>query len=383
MKVCFLLRSLNYGGVETQLVVLAKGLRERGHDVLVATFYSGGPLEKELREAGVLILPLHKRGRWDILVFLLRLIKILRKERPDILHSYLYEPNLVAAMVKPILNNTKLIWGIASSWMDSTSISGLGKVSFDLNRLLSRFPAAIVSNSQAGCDYHQFVGWPVEKMKVIRNGIDVERFCPDPEARVRVRSEWGITEGQKLIGIAARLDPLKDHPIFLQAAASLAREWKNVRFVCIGDGPEDYRSTLREMGIKLGLGELLIWAGEREDMPAVYNALDIAINCSYSEGLSNVIGEAMACGVRCVVTNVGDSAWVVGGMGEVVPPKDSVALADAIQRLLNQKTYDPAQIRRRIVNELSANSLVTNTEHVLSALLKGSASNEMINLSEH
>jgi glycosyltransferase involved in cell wall biosynthesis len=137
------------------------------------------------------------------------------------------------------------------------------------------------------------------------------------------------------------------------------------------------------MGIKLGLGELLIWAGEREDMPAVYNALDIAINCSYSEGLSNVIGEAMACGVRCVVTNVGDSAWVVGGMGEVVPPKDSVALADAIQRLLNQKTYDPAQIRRRIVNELSANSLVTNTEHVLSALLKGSASNEMINLSEH
>jgi glycosyltransferase involved in cell wall biosynthesis len=118
-------------------------------------------------------------------------------------------------------------------------------------------------------------------------------------------------------------------------------------------------------------------------MPKIYNALDIAVSSSYGEGLSNVICEAMACGVPCVVTNVGDSAWVVGDMGEVVPPKDPVALMNAIERLLDHKVYDPDQIRRRIVDELSINSLVTNTEHVLSALLKGPASNEMVNLSEH
>jgi glycosyltransferase involved in cell wall biosynthesis len=375
MKILFLLRSLNIGGVETQLVVLAKGLHKRGHHVLVATFYPGGPLEDELRGAGVLILPLHKRGRWDIVRFLLRFVKILRKESPDILHSYLYEPNLVALMVKPILNNTKLIWGVATAWMDLTAISWLDKVSLELNRLLSGFPAVIVSNSQAGRDYHLSLGWPAEKMLIVRNGIDVDRFRLDPEARVRIRSEWRIAEGQKLIGMAARLDPVKDHPIFLQAAASLARKWKNVRFVCIGDGPEDYRRKLREMGIKLGLEELLIWAGARGDMPAVYNALDIAVNSSYCEGLSNVIGEAMACGVRCVVTNVGDSAWVVGDLGEVVPPKNSLALADAIQKLLNQKTYDPAQIRRRIVEQLSVNSLVINTEDVLSNLLQSPLKN--------
>lgn len=371
MKIVFLLRSLNVGGVETQLAVLAKGLRERGHDVLISAFYAGGALEKEVREAGVSILPLYSRGRWDILRVLVRFAKVIRKERPDIVHSYLYEPNLVAVMMKPILNNGKLIWGIASSWIDLASMSWVGRVVFGLNRLLARFPEITISNSQAGYNYHASVGWPGGKMCVIRNGIDVGRFCVDLEARSRVRSEWGISKEHKLVGMVARLDPVKDHPLFLQAAASVTRELTNVRFVCIGDGPEEYRRKLMEMGVELGLGDRLIWAGTRQDMPAVYNALDIAVSSSYCEGLPNVIIEAMACGVRCVVTNVGDSAWVVGDQGEVVPPRNAVALTDAIGRLLNQKTYDPVQIRKRVVDELSLSSLVSNTEHALSALLKG------------
>ena len=104
-------------------------------------------------------------------------------------------------------------------------------------------------------------------------------------------------------------------------------------------------------------------------MSAVYNALDIAVSSSYSEGLSNVIGEAMACGVPCVVTNVGDSAWVVGDTGEVVPPKDPVALKNAIERLLDQKAYGPAQIRQGIVDRLSVSNLIANTERTLNALV--------------
>ena len=106
-------------------------------------------------------------------------------------------------------------------------------------------------------------------------------------------------------------------------------------------------------------------------MSAVYNALDIAVSSSYSEGLSNVIGEAMACGVPCVVTNVGDSAWVVGDTGEVVPPKDPVALKNAIERLLDQKAYTSHQIRQEIINRLSVMNLVANTEYTLNCVGAG------------
>jgi glycosyltransferase involved in cell wall biosynthesis len=162
---------------------------------------------------------------------------------------------------------------------------------------------------------------------------------------------------------------MKDHPNFLNAAALLAKKRKETRFVCVGGGPDDYQASLHRLARSLGLEERLLWVGIREDMPAVHNALDVAVSSSsYGEGSSNVIGEAMACGVPCVVTNVGDSAWVVGDTGMVVPPKNPVALMNAIDRSLDEPLCSPAQIRRRIVERLSVETLVVDTERTLLAL---------------
>ena len=134
-----------------------------------------------------------------------------------------------------------------------------------------------------------------------------------------MRLEWGIAECEKLIGQVGRLDPMKDHSTFLKAAALLAHERKDVRFVCVGEGPTGYRDELYSLAKTLGLASRLIWAGSRRDMPAVYNAFDVAVSSSrWGEGLPNVIAEAMACGVPCVVTDVGDSAFVVDKLGVVV-----------------------------------------------------------------
>ena len=378
MKICFLLRSLNYGGAERQLVLLAKGLRERGHDVVVATFYSGGPLEKELREAGVRIRPLQKRGRWDVPVFLFRLARVLREERPDILHSYLTDQNLVAGLLKPLFPTIRIVWGVRCSMMELKQYDWLSGLSLKLSCRLARFADAIIANSHAGREHHVAMGYPSEKTVVIPNGIDTERFRPDPEARRRVRLEWNIRHHEKLVGIVARLDPQKDHSNFLSTAALLLQERKNVRFVCVGDGPAEYRASLQELATTLGLAKYVIWVGARTDVTSVYSAIDLLVSSSsFGEGFSNVLGEAMACGVPCVVTNVGDSAWVVGDQGEVVPPKNPVALMNAIERLLNQRVHDPAQIRQRVVDQLSVNSLVTKTEHVLNALLQGPMSRGM------
>jgi len=373
VKILFLIRSLNTGGAERQLAVLSKGLCERGHDVVVAIFYPGGPLEKELSDSRVRIRALNKRGRWDFLGFLVRLIQVLREEQPDILYGFHFVPNLVTLILKPFFPTTKVVLGIASSYLDFNQYDGLTRVSFELTRWLSRFADCIISNSKAGREYHLALGYPGEKTMVIRNGIDTERFRPDPQARNRIRSEWGISEHEKLIGLVGRLDPMKDHPIFLQAAALLVNTRKDTRFVCVGGGPQGYRATLQTLAKRLGLEECLLWIGTRDDMPSVYNAIDIIVSSSYGEGLPNVIGEAMACGVPCVVTNVGDSAWVVGDTGEVVPPKDPGALSNAITRLLDHNPHAPAQIRRRILERLSVGMLIANTERVLLTLSCGSA----------
>jgi glycosyltransferase involved in cell wall biosynthesis len=369
MKIFFLVRALTYGGAERQLALLSNGLREHGHEVVIGAFYAGGPLEKELSDTHVRIRALNKWGRWDVFGFLLRLIQAVQEERPDVLHGYLSDPNLLTVVLKPLFRNIKIVWGIRSSARDLNQEPWLERLSIKLNCWLSRFPDAIIANSQVGRDDYVAQGYPGDKMVVIPNGVDTERFRPDQEARRRVRREWGVVEQARVIGVVGRLSPIKDHPNFLKSAALLAKERNEVRFVCVGDGTAEYRHTLEALAEELGLRESLIWKEARQDMSAIYNALDILVSSSSSEGLSNVIAEAMACGVPCVVTNVGDSAWLVGDTGEVVPPKDPVALKKAIERLLNQKAYGPAQIRQRVVNRLSVSNLVANTERTLNALV--------------
>lgn len=371
MKICFLLRALHLGGSEQQLVALVKGLRERGHDVVVALFYSDGPLEKELENDGIRIRHLDKRGRWDILPFLFRLRRIVREERPDILHAYLPDPNLMTVFLKPVFPRVRIVWGVRCSEMDFRRYDWVADLSFKLSCWLARFADAIIANSHSGRAYHVARGYPRKKSVVISNGIDTERFRPDPEARKRVRAEWGVTEDQALIGLVARLDPMKDHANFLNAAALLQQRRKDFRFVCVGRGTDArYRDSLQDLAGELQISKHIIWVDFCMDVSPLYCALDLLVSSSaYGEGFSNVIGEAMASGVPCVVTDVGDSAWLVGDLGEVVPPKNSIAMADAIQRMVEQKLHDPTRIRQRIVDQLSVGSLVRDTEQVLGAVL--------------
>ena len=202
-------------------------------------------------------------------------------------------------------------------------------------------------------------------MTVITNGIDTERFKPDAAARARVREGWGVAENEILIGLMARLDPMKDHSTFLRTAAMLARERPDVRFVCVGNGPGSYKAELHRLATELELNGKLIWAGARRDMPAVFNALDIA-SSSYSEGFSNAIAEAMACSVPCVVTDVGDSASIVSGTGGVVPPAMPDSLCEGFHLMLERLGPDLRDAARAsIVNRFTSDVLVTDTVEVL------------------
>ena len=369
-SILFLARDLEIGGAQRQLIELAAGLRERGWDVLVATFYAGGALEGELERTGVRTVCLRKNGRWEIVSFLVRLAGLIRRERPRFAYGLLGMPNILLALLRPFSRGTRIVWGIAASDMDLSQYDAFMRTEFRLSVMFSRCADLMISNSRAGLAYHVSQGYPRERMTVVPNGIDVERFRPDEAGRRRVRAEWGVAPGETLIGLIGRLDPMKDHANFLRAAAQVAAERPATRFVCVGDGTAAYRNRLESLARELCLGERLIWAGTRSDIAQTYNALDLKVCSSVSEGLPNAVAEAMATGVPCVVTDVGDCAELLGGLGWVCPPRDSAALAEAMARAVDALPCDAARIRQRICKNYSVKVQVDRTIAELSQLME-------------
>ncbi|MBI3894236.1 MAG: glycosyltransferase [Candidatus Wallbacteria bacterium] len=369
MKILFLIGSLDTGGSEWQLTMLARGLAHAGHRVSVATMYPRLALQGPLLEAGVTIHCLAKKGRWDVAGFLTRLLWLVRSERPDVLHSYLVIPNLLVALLKPWMPGVRIVWGVRASRMDLTRYDWFSRFTFRLATFASRFADLILVNSKAGFVHHRDLGYPGDRMRIVPNGIDTGYFRRDRAAGLAVRREWDVKESEPLVGLVARLDPMKDHATFLAAAELLVKRGVAMRFVCVGDGAPDFARGLHEMTAARGLERHVVWAGARGDMPQVYSALDVLVSSSVCEGFSNTVAEAMACGVPCVVTDVGDSAALVGVTGLVVPARSPEALADAIERTLQRPGADPAARAHSIEERFSIERLVSSTAEALEQLL--------------
>ena len=342
-SILFLIPSLAAGGAERQLIGLAAGLDRAGWRVRVLTFYGGGAFSGELLERGVAVESLDRRGLLDLPGFAWRLIRSVRRDRPDILHPYLLAPNIASILLKPFVPRAQVVWGVRASNMNLGHYGRRSSLIFALSCRLARFADLIICNSTSGLEHHAKRGYPRRRMVVIPNGIDLEAFAPDPAARRAIRAGWGVADSDRLVGLVGRLDPMKDHPTFLRAAALVALERPDVRFVCVGYGPAA-REPLERLTAELGLTDRLIWAGGRSDLAAVHNAFDLTVSSSaWGEGFPNVVAEAMASGIACVVTDVGDSAAVVGDTGWVVPAGRPGDMATAIMSAL----ADPEDLARR------------------------------------
>ena len=370
IKVAFLVRSLEHGGAERQVVTLANALDKTCFNVTILCLYSGGELESQLDDS-VQLICLEKRDRWDILAFLLRLYRVLKNLQPRVLHGYLSTQNLLTIFFKPFFPSTRMFWGIRATKVDFSRYSRLAALFFRLECFFSRFADLVIVNSDAGYKYHLMQGFSGNKMVLINNGIDTNLFKIDLEARIKNRLEWQVLPQTILIGLVGRLDPMKDHPTFLQAAALISKNKQDVCFVCVGSGKEDYTQKLYQLAAQLELPDKVKWVGKRADMVEVYNAFDLVVSSSCEgEGFANVIGEAMACGVTCVVTDVGDSALIVGNTGVVVSPRNPEALAiGCIACLAKDRGAIGLQARSRIVDNFSVQQLVKQTQSVIRSQL--------------
>jgi glycosyltransferase involved in cell wall biosynthesis len=363
MKILALTRSLAVGGAERQLVALANGLAARDHDVTIATFYPQLSLAAALNQTKVKVMTLEKSGRWDLMTFPLSLRRLMITLRPDVIQTYLPAANVAGLVARVFHRPASLVWSIRSAALDLRSFDFVTRSLFVHEKSLARFTSAIIVNSHSGLEHAAAMGYPRDRLVGIPNGIDTSVFSPRETLGRALRSEWGVEPETRLVGIVGRLDPIKGHATFLKAARTVMQSLPDVEFACVGSGPANIRANLLQQSAELGLEEKVIWAGERSDMAAVYSALDLCCSSSLAEGFSNSIAEAMACGVICVVTDVGDSRRIVGSTGEVVAPASSEDLASGIiAALVRRRPGEKA--RARVVEHFSVDAMVSSTERL-------------------
>lgn len=370
MKLAIATRSLARGGVPVQVVNLARGVARRGHEVSVIVLYAGGALQPELEQGGITVHCLDKQGRWDMLAPMARYLAIARRERFEVIYSFLPVENLMSLLVA-MRTGAASVWGLRGASQDLMQHGASSFLLWTLQRLLLRLPLrmprAIISNSQAAL---RELGASVQgRWFVIPNGIDTDRFRPDIRVRAEVRAELGLQEDTPVVGCVARLDTVKDHPTLLQAAVQVRQEFPSARFVVVGGGPPAYHRELRDLSVRLGIEDALQWLGDRPDPQRVLNAFDVYVSASRAEGFSNSLAEAMACGVAPVVTDVGDSAAIVARHGTLVCPGDIASLARGVARWLAQDSPELSQARRKwIVEEFGVEHMINRTLEVLQQL---------------
>ncbi len=367
MKIIFLINSLGKGGAELQLVNLAKMLKYHDHDVKVAVGYSGGAYHTELNNLGIKVIELNKKIGIDVF-FIFRFFKLLRNEHPDIVHSYMGASNLVASVSKIFFQKTKVVWGVRAAYMDLTKYSWLSRLVYKVEPYFSQKADLIITNSYAAKQVLLLRGIHKDKIKVIHNGIDVEKF-----PRKHNSSNHGSPN--RIIGTASRIDPMKGYEVFLDAIELFIQRYReySVHFVVAGGSDNKYLEALQNKASSKGIHEYISWIGEQGEMSQIYRSFDIYSSNSLGESFSNSICEAMSSGIPCVVTDVGDSAKIVGETGIVVKPNCSEALADAWQQMLKRNLIlEGEKARERISKCFSIEQLGVNTEKVLIDLLNES-----------
>ena len=338
LRVMHVITGLGQGGAESVLLRLAT-YPEAAVEHTVVSLTDEGIYGERLRAAGVAVHALGmKRGRVSLGGFL-ALRALIARTRPDAVQTWMYHADLIGGLAARLAGVRAIAWGIRNSGEHLERSSRSARLVLRACALLSGWvPRAIVCAAQKAAERHADKGYRRDRLVVVSNGYDLSRYTPDEAARARVRAQWGLADDAPVIGCVARWDPLKDHANLLRAIAALVRDGRDggLRCVLIGRGMAADNPELGALIDRLGLRERLVLPGPSDDVPAAMNGLDLHVLSSCAEGFPNVVAEAMACGVYCVVTDVGDAAYIVGDTGVVVPPEQPEALARGIETALRE-----------------------------------------------
>lgn len=368
-----LITGLGLGGAEQVLVRVATTLDRERFTSLVVSLMPEGPLATPLRDAGIEVVSLDMTPGWPSPAALWRLVRLLRARKPDVLQTWLYHADLVGLVAARLSGGPRVVWNIRSSDVDMTHYRGHVRWTVAACARLSPWPQAVVVNSVAGQRHHARLGYTPREWVLVPNGVDVARFRPDAGARHAIRDELALANDAPVVCLIARRHPMKDHDTFLRAAALLAAARPGAHFLMAGDGVSrdsaEFEALVRDRAPRAHV----IALGPRGDVPRLTAACDVSTCCSTSgEGFPNVVIESMACGVPCVVTDVGDAADIVGDTGLVVPTREPAALAGAWDRLLaldaRERDALGARARARVIERYTLERMVAAYESLYERL---------------
>jgi glycosyltransferase involved in cell wall biosynthesis len=375
LTVVHLITGLETGGAEGMLARLAIGSDRNRFRHVVASMTGPGTLGASIAEAGIPLRVLGIKRNVPDPVGLLRLRRVLREFRPDILQTWLYHADLLGLAAWRFGWAPRLVWNVRSTETIGSAV---------VRRLLahwSALPDAVIVNSLEGRRFHEALGYRPRRWVYLPNGFDTAAFRVDAEAGKRQRAALGVGDDAFVILLPARYHPMKDHATFLGAAALFAQARPEARFVMVGSGVDRGNRALVGLVSTQGISDRVLLLGERRDLAEIYPAADVVtLSSAFGEGFPNVLAEAMCCGIPCVAADIGDSAEIVGDTGVIVPPRDPAALAAGWEKLAALAPGNRLKLgvaaRARIVARYDLATIIAGYEALYEAIAAGSVCRE-------
>jgi len=333
IHIVHIISDLDAGGAEVMLAKLVGGMDRARFSSTVISLTDRGQLGEQIESLGVAVHTLGMRRGWPDIRALPRLIRLLKILNPTIVQSWLYHADLLSTLAVKFSGLPILVWNVRCSDMDLKHYRPLTRWVQWVLALWSAAPAAVVVNSEAGRLQHERLGYHPQRWDVIPNGFDTQQFHPDSSTRLARRKEWEVPDDTVVVALIARVDPMKDHAAFLAAAQEVVGARRNACFLLVGKDTQ----TLAQAVAAKGLTDRVRLLGYRKNIECLLPGVDVVcLSSAFGEGFPNVLGEAMACGVPCVSTDVGDARSIIGDIGLVVPARTPASLALAIIDLIDR-----------------------------------------------
>lgn len=368
MKILFVITGLSTGGAEMMLIKVLEHLDRRRFQPYVISLSPLGELAPRISALGVSVRSVDMKGGLSDMAGFVSLLRMIKTIRPDVVHTWMYHADLLGGLAARLAGVKAIGWCIRNSTLDTNKTSASTRFIVGICARLSHYlPSLILSCSEQARRVHVMKGYAADKMIVVPNGFDLGRFRPDSAARDSVRKDLGLAQGVSLVGVIGRFDPQKNHVGFFDAAGHIRGCLPKVHFLLAGRGIDASNSLLVRAAKNNGVLENCHFLGLRDDIPRLMASLDVLVSASsYGEAFPNVLGEAMASGVPCVVTDAGDSSYIVGDAGYTVAIGDMEGLAEAVLRLLSlphqEKSHLSEQARSRVANYFEIGRIVHEYE---------------------